>query len=458
MKRFHSFALCLMILLGMLHESAFAKSNQMNDGVPVWTEETVRQYALDYISATEMDRLWNYYDLQIRRYMPPAAFQTFLIDLEFLTGDFISLGSYHSFEEPENQLKTHVLHLCMENMDVDMYFTHKNKEDDWEVMALEFVPTAEETPIESNDWTVDVGYSEAVIEVTGSEAYPLEGILTMPDSASVQFPVPACVFVHDFGPYDRDLTLGNTKMFKDFAEELAEMGIASVRYDKRTFAYPDYEPGTLWDEVVEDALAAVALIKEDERVDQPRVVIVGVGLGGMLCPRIASQAEGGVTAMMMIGSLPTSVLEVEYLRADEYLLSLSDDERSNEKYIVRNFHTYSDSKVHEMTLLGRNAYYYREADEYRQYRIMRELHIPVFIAQGMHDPIVDENEGIRAYNNEIGRYSFAELESFRGLNHLLMNDLTTDASGKPLYEIEAHMDKHAARTLANWILALYQDH
>jgi len=98
MKRFLSCVMCLILVMASVPSLAFARSNQMNEGVPVWTEETVRQYALDYIAASDMTRLWNYYDLQIRRYIPQQAFETFLIDLEFLTGDFIALGSYRCFE------------------------------------------------------------------------------------------------------------------------------------------------------------------------------------------------------------------------------------------------------------------------------------------------------------------------------------------------------------------------
>lgn len=456
MKRILAHVLCLMILMSLLPSAAMAKSKQMEDGVPVWTEETVRQYALDYIAGTEMTRLWNYYDLQIRRYMPQQAFENFLIDLEFLTGDFQSLGSYRSFEEPENQLKTHVLHLCMEQLDVDMYFTHKDKEDDWEVMALEFVPAEEEVIAQDVLVAHKSAYTETNVSV-GTDAYPLDGILTMPAETDKGSTVPACVFVHDFGAHDRDHSIGKTAMFKDFAAELAEMGIASLRYDKRTYTYPDAVINTLWDEVVEDALAAIELLKKDPRVDQQRIIIIGLGLGAMTAPRIASQSEGSVTGMIMIGGVLDSVINVEYDRADDYLNSLSDEEKSNEQYIVRNFKSMTEGKSLQQQVLGRLAYYYWDADQYPQAKTIRKLAIPVYIAQGKRDPVVDENVGRRAYYEEIGNAVYTEYESFRGLNHLLMDDLSTDLNGKPEYQIETHVDKYAARTLANWILSLYQE-
>lgn len=445
--------LALLISVVLLAACMPAVADQMEDGVPVWTEESVRQYALDYISGTQMTELWNYYDLQIRRYMPQQAFENFLIDLEFLTGDFQALGSYHSFEIPEELLKTHVLHLCMEKMDIDMYFTHKDKADDWEVMALEFVPAEEETLPDGIEFACENTFTEMQVTV-GTSEYPLEGILTLP--ASVSEKVPVCVFIHDFGAYDRDLTLGETHMFKDLAEEFAELGIASLRYDKRTFSYPDAPVATVWDEVVQDALEAVAFVKADERIDQQRVIVVGLGLGAMLAPRIASQSEGNVTGMIMIGGVLDSVLNVEYKRAGEYLASLGEEDRSNEQYIIRNFKNYGNDKLADVKLLGRPAMYYRDAEDYAQAKTIRSLALPVFVAQGKRDTVAAENDGRRAYYETIGNASYMEYEAFRGLNHLLMDDLTINENNEPEYRIATHVDKYAARTLGNWILGLYQ--
>lgn len=114
MKRAIALMLMLTVILACLPAVSLA-AKQMEDGVPVWNEETVRQYALDYIEGKSMSRLWGYYDLQIRRYMPMETYEAMLTDLEWMTGAFIELGSYRCFEEPENQLKTHVLHLIMES-------------------------------------------------------------------------------------------------------------------------------------------------------------------------------------------------------------------------------------------------------------------------------------------------------------------------------------------------------
>ena len=73
------------------------------------------------------------------------------------------------------------------------------------------------------------------IKVTADPAYPLDGLLTLPDGT--EGPFPAVVMVHGSGPSNKDERVLKLTPFKDLAEGLAKRGIASLRYDKRTFAY-----------------------------------------------------------------------------------------------------------------------------------------------------------------------------------------------------------------------------
>lgn len=462
LKRIMTLLLVCSLLLTCFSGTAFAKAKQMNDDVPVWTEETVRQYALDYIEGKSMSRLWGYYDLQIRRYMPMASYEALLIDLEWLTGEFLELGSYRSFSEPENKLKTHVLHLCMEKQDLDMYFTHKDKEDDWEVMALEFVPAKEELTSNGVDMLVEGGeraepmaaYTET--EITIGSAYPLGGILTMPDEATVDEPVPACVLVHDFGALDRNSAMGQTTFFADLAKALADMGIASVRYDKRAYTYPDLTYDTVYDEVVEDALFAAELLKNDVRVDKQRIVLIGHGFGAMLAPRIANDANGLFTALIMIGGRPDSLLQLTFEQQKDSLNALSDEERETIKNAVRKMYTMKEAKARELTLFGHNGYYYWDMEQNNSVNLLKKLRLPTYIVQGKRDPVVAEDDGWRAYADELEKQNFTTFKAFRGLNHILMNDLST-TDGQPEYSVETHLDKQAGRNLSQWILNLYRN-
>lgn len=460
MKRAIALTLMMTIIFACLPAVSLA-AKQMEDDVPVWTEETVRQYALDYIEGKSMSRLWGYYDLQIRRYMPMETYEAMLTDLEWMTGAFLELGSYRSFEEPENKLKTHVLHLIMEKQDLDMYFTHKDKEDDWEIMALEFVPAEKEELSDGSDMlvggraTAEPDYEETDVTV-GQAPYVLDCVLTMPKEASEETPVPVCVFVHDFGAFDHDLTMGQTTFFADLADALGKMGVASLRYDSRAYAYPDAQAETVYDEAVEDALAACQLLKDNPLVDQERIVLVGLGFGGMIAPRIVSQSEGAFTAMIILGSTPKTLIEWYCATQPEAYGALGEETQETIEKMVKKVSSVSEEEARALTLFGKNGYYFWEDLHYNAVDLIKELKVPTYIGQGRRDPIVSEDDGRIAYADAIGdNMTFMSFKAFRGLNHILMNDLTVNEDGLPEYAVATHIDTQAGRTLAQWVLNLF---
>jgi len=449
MKRCLSLFVALVMLCCIPAASMAAK---MEKGVPVWTEETVQQYLADYIEGHSVERLWGYYDLQIRRYLSQESFRSFLVDLEFLTGDFLAFGSYRSFEEPEKKLKTHVQHLCMEKLDLDVFFTHKNEKDDWEIMALEFVPADEEELPAS--YQEQAKWVESVVTV-GSESYPLEGTLTLPASASDAQPVPACVLVHDFEASDRDLTKGETKLFKDIAEQFAKNGIATLRYDKRTYTYPDAPIESVSDEVIQDALSAATLLQSNSCIDSERIVVLGIGLGGMLAPRIVTESEGMCRGVIVIGSTTDRLINVVYQREKDSVAILPEEEAKVVKNAVRNIGKMEEAVARELTLFGKNGYYFWDFEQYDAVKTIQKTRMPIFVAHGTKDAEVKLADGYESYREDLGKDArFAEYRAYRRLNHLLMSDVSTNAQDKPEYQDALHLDTLAGREMAAWILNL----
>lgn len=446
-------ALALLTALVLLCSiPALGLADQMEKGVPVWTEETVQQYLADYIAGNSMDRLYGYYDLQIRRYLAPESFQAFLIDLAFLTGDFQCFGSYRSFEEPEQKLKTHVQHLCMEKLDLDVYFTHKNREDDWEIMALEFVPANEEE-LPAN-YQHQAAWTETIVSI-GNPPYQLEGVLTLPVSVSESNPVPACVLVHDFGALDRDMTVGNTRLFRDIAKQFGDAGIATLRYDKRTFAYPDADIQTVGDETIFDALLAIDMLKANPSIQSDKIIVLGVGFGGMLAPRIVSESAGACKGAIVIGSTTDRLINVVYQREKDGVAVLPEEEAKVVKNAVRNIEKMKEEAARELTLFGKNGYYFWEAGQFDAVKYIRKARMPIFVAHGTSDAEIKLADGYEEYRENLGKDArFAEYRSYRRLNHLLMSDASTNAQGVAQYQAESTLDLQAGRDMAQWILNL----
>mmetsp|Transcript_25649 Transcript_25649/g.22668 ORF Transcript_25649/g.22668 Transcript_25649/m.22668 type:complete len:88 (+) Transcript_25649:441-704(+) len=86
-----------------------------------------------------------------------------------------------------------------------------------------------------------------------------------------------------------DETIGPNKIFKQIAEGLAEKGVATIRYYKRTKKYPAKVAAekelNLDIEVTEDVLSAVKLAAEHPKIG--KIFVMGHSLGAMMAPRIA---------------------------------------------------------------------------------------------------------------------------------------------------------------------------
>ncbi len=138
-----------------------------------------------------------------------------------------------------------------------------------------------------------------------SAAVRLSATMTAPASGS---PRAAAVLVSVAGPDDRDMSLGRLRILGDFATALAEVGIASIRYDDRGVGKSEGDwRQTSFPDRTGDVCAALQYLRT--RFPAVPLGTIGMSEGGGLALRAAGQC--GPAAFLVLLSTPVRPGPVE---------------------------------------------------------------------------------------------------------------------------------------------------
>jgi uncharacterized protein len=297
-------------------------------------------------------------------------------------------------------------------------------------------------------------YAETAV-VVGSPDGDLPGLLTLPVSDGR---VPGVVLVHGSGPHDRDETIGPNKPFRDLAHDLAERGVAVLRYDKRTQVAPQRFSGgdfTVEEEVIADALAAVAVLRARPEIDPARIFVVGHSLGAMLAPRIAER-DPRIAGLVLLAA-PAIHLEDAVMRQSRYLASLDgtpDGETEaalaaleHQRDRIKRLAAEPDDAAPLMLNLPRR--YWLDLNGYDAIASARRIGQPLLIAQGDADYQVTPEDDFARWREAFGEDGRARLILYPGLSHLFMP--AGDRPGPADYAKAGHVADALIADVADWI-------
>ncbi|NCD21218.1 MAG: alpha/beta fold hydrolase, partial [Actinobacteria bacterium] len=323
------------------------------------------------------------------------------------------------------------------------------------IAGLFFQPaSATETGDATEDGWAPPSYAMDVTwtDVTVGE-FELPGTLTTPVGAG---PWPAVVLVHGSGPNDRDESIGPNKPFRDVALGLASEGIAVLTYDKRTLARPSDLPAdlTVAEEVVDDAVAAVALLRADRTVAIPdQVYVLGHSLGGMLAPRIAGESDG--VAGLVLMAAPARPLEDLVLEQTTYLAerdgTVTAEEESALAEVAAQVEAVRDLEEGAGEVLGAPASYWLDLRDYRPAEVAAGLDLPMLVLQGERDYQVTMTD-FGMWEEALGSRPDVEFRSFPELNHLMMPGEGEGLSVPEDYEVAGHVAPEVVDAIAAFIL------
>jgi dienelactone hydrolase len=316
------------------------------------------------------------------------------------------------------------------------------------VQAVTYSPPAYASP---------AAYKESEVTV-GTGQWALPGTLTTPVGPG---PVPAVVLVHGSGPGDRDATVGQIKQFKDLALGLASRGIAVLRYEKRTRVHADLIrdlPGlTVKDESIDDAIAAVQVLRSTSGVDPNRIVVLGHSLGGMLVPRIAAAGPAVAGFVVMAGaarSIPKAVIEqARYLAQVDGVISAEEHARISEleQIMARVDGLGPKDASNPERIFGATASYWLDLRGYDPPVAAAQVKEPMLVLQGERDYQVTMEEFSR-WKSALADRTDVVFHSYATLNHLFVSG--TGKSVPAEYNTSGHVSEVVVRDIATWITAL----
>ena len=306
-------------------------------------------------------------------------------------------------------------------------------------------------------------YREKIVIGEGTE-YPLNGLLTLPDGATG--PVPAVVMVHGSGSSNMDEKVLKLTPFKDLADGLAAHGIASIRYDKRTFVHgrkmmkANAAGMTVREETIDDALLALAMLRADKRIDSENLFILGHSMGAMLAPR--ADAEGGdVKGIIMMAGTPHRledivIRQLNQGRGTNLLLGLVT--RLEGKYFARKFnglYELSDEEAKKKKFAGNiTLYYFKEMGQKTASDYLLESSKPVLIMQGGRDFQVLADDDFKAFKEQLAGRGNVTYKLYPELNHCFVPAIYDDIlKASKEYSVERHIGEDVIADIAEFIYA-----
>lgn len=287
--------------------------------------------------------------------------------------------------------------------------------------------------------------------------YQLPGTLVIPKSGQRI----AAVFLWGSGPHDRDGTVGaaNNKIFRDLAVALADQGIASLRFDKRTKAAAektDITTLTLADEYFEDTAAALKLLQE--RLPDNRIFVIGHSQGGMVLPEVLNQnptVAGGIS----LAGTPRSLFDVIYsqnevlINADKTTSPEQKKKALKNQRIVMDALKQIDSPDDEVPFpynSSMGANYIASLNKLNPAATARRLTVPLLFLQGEADQQVFVDPDFNAWKNALEGRPNTEFRLFPTLNHFFWP--TQGKSAQDDLNAPATVDPQVSETIVSWLL------
>jgi uncharacterized protein len=274
----------------------------------------------------------------------------------------------------------------------------------------------------------------------------LAGTLTLPRGDGRH---PAVLLVTGSGVQDRDESIFGHKPFWVIADHLARHGIASLRVDDRGIGGSSGDPNAATtDDFVGDALAGVAFLATQPRVDAAHIGIIGHSEGGLIGPIAATRSKQVAFVVMLAGPgvsgaelLPRQLERILRARgaAENAIATEVDKQRAIMKIVASKRDEASARKDIAAVLAGPSGKvapevapeidrllspWFRNFARFDPRPTLARVKVPVLALDGELDVQVDAEQNTRAIQKALAHNRKAEVKRLPGLNHLFQHATT----------------------------------
>lgn len=387
---------------------------------------------------------------QLLKALPPEQLAAVFADLARQGGAFVRLGPASVQSRNGNSMVEMPLEYERATQTVGVMLDAKGALTGLQIRpagnlsAYRPAPYVDATRFTEKDVVVDAG------------GWPLPGTLTVPNGDA---PFPAVVLVHGSGPNDRDSSIGPNRMFRDLAEGLATRGVAVLRYEKRSREHAarlsEVADLTPKEEVIDDALAALALLRQQPFVAADRLFIAGHSFGGTLAPAIAA-ADPSLSGVVILAGA-TRPMEDTIVFQTRYLAQLDGEVSSTEAEQIARYESFAGrvkalKRATDRPPAGGPASaptsYWLALRSLDPAKTGAALRVPALVLQGERDYQVTM-EDFGNWRAILATHPAAKFQSFPRLNHAFMPG--EGPSSPAEYSVPNHVDAAVVDSIAAWI-------
>ncbi len=419
--------------------------------VPMDDLNTLSQIFIGQLLKGEFSEAIIQFDDQMKKSLTETKLQQTWENVTYESGILLQLIPTHSSEK--DNYKIIVTRCRFQRFDVDIQLVFN---ENGEISGLNFTPIKNiyNPPLYVNESS----FNDVDVEV-GEGKWALPGTLSIPIGLD-QFP--GVVLVHGSGPNDRDESIGPNKIFRDLAWGLASQGICVLRYDKRTFKHakqltPEMiENMTVKEEVIDDALLALKLIRETKDIDTKRIFLLGHSLGATVAPRIGLE-EPDLAGLIIMAGLTRS-LEDTILDQYTYIYNLNGKITTQQKAELKTLKekvdrlkdpNYKDKITPQDLPLGVPIAYWRDLQNNKTLDVAKKINLPMLILQGERDYQVLKSIDFEGWKTALKGRKNVTFKLFPNLNHLFISG--KGKSTPEEYSIEGHVDEEVIKTIIQFI-------